>query len=135
MAKSEQLNEQLLQMVNKANRSLDAAQRHIKEHDYDFAVSRAYYAVYYLMEALLLTKEITASTHTGIIQQFSLHFIKTGIFPKEFSKSIGRLFRERQSGDYDFVSIDSEDAKKDIAMAQELLKAMKTYLKEENYVS
>ena len=129
MAQAEQLKEQLKQMVNKAERSLLAAQKHLLDHDYDFAVSRAYYAVFYLMEALLLTQDVVVSTHAGIINHFSQHFIKTNIFPKTFSKAIGRLFRERQMGDYEFsMVIDPKDAQEDVATARELLEAMKIYL-------
>ena len=35
-------------MTDKAFRSIAAAHRNIKEEDYDFASSRAYYAVFYM---------------------------------------------------------------------------------------
>jgi len=36
-----------------------------------------------------------------------------GIFPKDFSKRIARLFRERQIGDYEFdISISADAAKR-----------------------
>jgi uncharacterized protein (UPF0332 family) len=56
------LKTQLCDMLNKAKRSLKAAQRHLEEGDYDFSASRAYYAAFYAMEAALLAKGITCST-------------------------------------------------------------------------
>jgi uncharacterized protein (UPF0332 family) len=34
-------------LLSKAQRSLDAAQSHIQQEFYDFAVSRTYYAMFY----------------------------------------------------------------------------------------
>jgi uncharacterized protein (UPF0332 family) len=96
----EELKEQIQSIIKKAIRSIKAAKRLIGDEDYDFASSRLYYAVYYAMEAVLLTKNLTSSKHTGIISQFNQFFVKEGIFPKNFSKIISRLFRERQVGDY-----------------------------------
>src|SRR3990172_3904138 len=102
-------------MMNKAFRSLKAANQHMATQDYDFASSRAYYAVFYAIEALLLTKNLPFSKHGNVIGAFNKHFIKTSIFPKEYSKWIARLFRERQTGDYEFEFVISEDdANKDI---------------------
>ena len=47
---------QLQAMVEKAERSLGAARRHLETKDYDFASSAAYYAIFHMMQAALLTK-------------------------------------------------------------------------------
>ncbi|MFH1674300.1 MAG: HEPN domain-containing protein [Pseudomonadota bacterium] len=128
------LNDQLQLMIEKAFRSIAAAYRNIEEGDYDFASSRAYYAAFYAMEAVLLTKELSYSKHAGVISAFNQHFVKTDIFPKEFSKSITRLFRERQTGDYDFdLSIDEKDAKEDARIAEKIVNAIVQYLEQEGY--
>jgi uncharacterized protein (UPF0332 family) len=58
--------------------------------------------------------------------------VKTGIFPKEFSKFISRLFRERQIGDYDFdLSINEDDAKEDVRVAELIFKAVAFFLDQE----
>jgi len=45
------------------------------------------------------------------------------------------LFRERQDGDYQFdLSIDEEDAEKDIQIAKKILKAVTDYLEQESFV-
>ncbi len=106
----------------------------MEEGDYDFASSRAYYAAFYAMEAVLLTKELSYSKHAGVISAFNQHFVKTNTFPKEFSKSISRLFRERQTGDYDFgLSIDEKDAKEDVRTAERIINAIAQYLEQEGY--
>lgn len=134
MNNRQQLRDQLQLMIGKAFRSIAAAHRNVQEGDYDFASSRAYYAAFYAMEAVLLTKELSYSKHAGVISAFNQHFVKTDIFPKEFSKSISRLFRERQTGDYDFdLSIDEKDAKEDARIAEKIVNTIIQYLEQNGY--
>lgn len=84
-----------------SNRSINTAKRNLEEGDYDFASSRAYYAAFYAFQAILLSKNLSFSKHSGVISAFNQYFVKTMLFPKHFSKLISRLFRERQIGDYD----------------------------------
>jgi uncharacterized protein (UPF0332 family) len=136
MDEREELKEQLQWMIQKASRSLSAAKRHIRDGDYDFASSRAYYAAYYAVEAVLLTKHLAFSKHSAAIGAFNRQFVKTGIFPKDFSKLISRLFRERQTGDYEFdLSIEENDAREDIQIAESILEAIITYLTQEGFIS
>jgi len=122
------LNKQLEKMMRKANRALAAARIHIKTGDYDFASSRAYYAAFYSMEAVLLKQGLVYSKHSGVISGFAQHFVGTGIFPKDFSKRIARLFRERQIGDYEFdISISADAAKEDVQHATVIVQAIATY--------
>ena len=71
MNNHKQLREQLQLMIGKVFRSIAAAHRNIEEGDYDFASSRAYYAAFYAMEAVLLTKELSYSKHAGVISAFN----------------------------------------------------------------
>ncbi|PKL18211.1 MAG: hypothetical protein CVV49_07085 [Spirochaetae bacterium HGW-Spirochaetae-5] len=106
--------EQIKLMIEKAERSLDAAKNLIDDGDYDFSSSRSYYSAFYSLQALLLTKNLVFSKHSGVIAGFSEHFIRNGVFPVQYAKYISRLFRERHIGDYDFISVISrEDAEKD----------------------
>lgn len=119
------LQEQLKSMMNKSRRSLNAARGHLADSDFDFAASRAYYAVFYAMEAALLTRGVTCSTHGGVLMTFSERFVKTGALPNEFGAKASRLFRERQIGDYEFdVSVTCPGAEQDVATAAELVDAI-----------
>jgi uncharacterized protein (UPF0332 family) len=121
-------------MLDKAVRSIEAARMLADNGNYDFASSRSYYAVLYSIQALLLTKDLVYSKHSGVIAGFSEYFIRTGIFPAEYAKYISRLFRERHTGDYDFLStISREDAEKDIKIATELVQAINRYLDDAGY--
>lgn len=124
--------EQIRLMIQKADRSLVAAQQLLDKEHYDFASSRAYYAAFYAVQAIILTKNLSFSKHTAVINAFNQHFVKTEIFPTEFGRAINQLFRERQTGDYEFdLSITEEEAKEDIQLAERMIQAIKTYLTEE----
>ena len=64
-------------------------------------INRLYYSAYYAVMALLLHYDYKPSTHNGTKSSFTLHFIKTGIIPKEYGKLYSQLFLWRQKGDYD----------------------------------
>lgn len=131
----EDLKEQIRRIIKKANRSIRAAKRLVEDEDFDFALSRLYYAVFYAMEAALLTKNFSSSKHTGVISEFNRLFVKEGIFPKHFSKTISRLFRERQVGDYGFyIDISDDDMDESVKLAENFLEEIEEYLKKEKFL-
>ena len=85
---------------DKAKRFLRTAELSFKDGDYDSCASRCYYGMFFMTEALLLKKKITASTHKGVIALFGEHFVKTGIIDREFGRALRRAFDLRQKGDY-----------------------------------
>lgn len=98
MMQADELNE----MVEKAKRYIKSAEILRLDRDFDSAVSRLYYAMFYCAEALLLTKGYTFSKHREVISAFAQHFIKPGLFPKEFHKWLRNAFEKRQVSDYEF---------------------------------
>jgi uncharacterized protein (UPF0332 family) len=132
----EALEEQIKAIIKKAERSIKTSKRLFDDEDFDFAISRLYYAVFYAMTAALLTKNISVSKHTGVISNFNQHFIKPGIFPKNFSKIISRLSRERQVGDYGFyIDITEDEIHKDLKSAQNIIEEIKGYLGKEGFLT
>jgi len=64
-------------LLAKAARSRRAAAL-LGEQDYlDFAASRAYYALFYVAEALLLAEDLSFSSHAALIAGFGKTFAKT----------------------------------------------------------
>jgi uncharacterized protein (UPF0332 family) len=93
--------------LKRSKETLLEADNLIADDFYNAAVNRLYYACYYAVIALLLKNGISAQTHHGVKQMFSLHFIATGKIDKTHSVFYGRLFNDRMSGDYDdFVQYD-----------------------------
>jgi uncharacterized protein (UPF0332 family) len=73
-------------LLKKAENSLAAAQLLLNEGFYDFAVSRIYYAMFYIAEAFLLGEGLAFSSHSAVIAAFGRHFAKTERVPPEFHR-------------------------------------------------
>jgi uncharacterized protein (UPF0332 family) len=73
------------------------------------ALNRIYYAMFYEVLALLHTKDLSSSKHTGVRALFNEHFVKAGIVPVELGRQFSRMYDFRQKSDYgDFVKIQPE---------------------------
>jgi len=68
-------------------------------HDRD-AINRAYYSMFYAGLALLATRMVGASKHSGVISLFGKHFVKTGEFSPEAGRHLREAFDLRQKSDY-----------------------------------
>ena len=87
--------------LSQAQESLREAQVLLREGmSLRSVMNRLYYAMFYAVLALLQTKQLGTSKHSGAIALFDREFVKTGIFPKEMSKALHRAFELRQKGDY-----------------------------------
>ncbi len=94
------MKEKITFFIDKAERSLALAKSIYDGGDYDFAVSRAYYAIFYVSEALLLGKGKSSKKHAAVISGIYEHFIKGGELPREFHSALNDAFRLRLEGDY-----------------------------------
>jgi len=118
--------------IQKSHRLLQTAKIDLESGDNDSASSRAYYSVFHMMEACLLTKGLTYSKHSAVISAFNLHFIKPGVFLHLFYRNIEKLFKDRQIGDYEVESnIDEYDAQENIKIAEEMVNSIEEFLKKE----
>ena len=73
-------------MLRKAHRTVRSARLLLTDGDHDGAVSRAYYAMFYAAEALLLSKSMTFSSHSGVISAFGKEFAKSGAMPVQYHR-------------------------------------------------
>jgi len=72
-------------LVKKARKFISTSKLLLNHEDFDSSVSRTYYAMFYIVEALLLSKNLKFKSHRGVISGFGQHFINTNIFPKIMS--------------------------------------------------
>jgi uncharacterized protein (UPF0332 family) len=106
-------------LILKAQRSIEAAQSLINQGFYDFAVSRTYYAMFYVAEALLDREGLSFSSHAAVISAFGQHLVRNGIVPTEFHRQLIDAQAQRTRADYDVdVSLTQEDAEVLIVQAQ-----------------
>jgi uncharacterized protein (UPF0332 family) len=57
--------------LEQADESLDSAQILFEHEKYRPSVSRAYYAMFYAVQALLIRKKVITSKHSGVIASFN----------------------------------------------------------------
>jgi uncharacterized protein (UPF0332 family) len=109
-------------LLKKAQQSLDAARMMEKAGYHDFAASRAYYAMFYLAEALLLGLGLSFSKHSAVIAAFGEKFAKTGAVPPELHRYLTDGQDSRNAADYSFGGALTEtDASAQIANAERFL--------------
>ena len=87
-------------LLAKARRSLDNARRSLEAGDADFAASRAYYAMFYAAEAILLSRGLVFSKHAAVIAEFTREFVRSGEFATEYGRALRDAFDERIVADY-----------------------------------
>ena len=116
-------------MMSKAREKLAAARRELDGGFSGEASSRAYYAVFHALSAVLASRRLAFSSHAQTLGAFNRQFVKTGIFPPETTRQLQRLFEDRQTADYDWASVmDPQTAAEDVADAGRILDACAAYL-------
>jgi uncharacterized protein (UPF0332 family) len=116
-------------LLDKASQKLDAAKLLLDGQHWDDAASRAYYAAFTAVSAVLKSKEMSFSRHGQTIGAFTRYFVKQGHFPKDYGKVLTKMQRDREAGDYRAKSEISEQiAREDVTFAEEIIEACRKYL-------
>ncbi|MGA7981428.1 MAG: HEPN domain-containing protein [Chromatiaceae bacterium] len=87
-------------LMLKADRYLESARLLATAGDLDSAVSRAYYAAYFIAETLLDALGQSYSSHRALISAFGQEFAKTGRLDPRFHRLLIGAFQKRQQADY-----------------------------------
>lgn len=116
-------------LLNKAERAVRSAEKILEDGDYEFSASRAYYALFYIAEALLLQKDLRFKKHTAVHATFGEQFAKTGVLDPKFHRWLLDAFDQRIVGDYDVDAvISSDDCRQIISQAKEFLATARIFL-------
>lgn len=106
----------------------------MNHEDYITAVNRAYYATFYAANALLATKGLERSKHSGVIAAFRQHFVKTGLIEPEYSDTYGQSMDERHNADYDLETLSYETASENLENAARFIARIERFLTEQGYL-
>lgn len=87
--------------VEKSASTMIEAKDNAKLGHWNLVANRLYYALFYMIAALLLDKDIQFKSHAGAIRAIGLHFVSKGLLTSEEGGLISRLQNMRSSGDYD----------------------------------
>lgn len=118
--------------LERARESLEEAGI-LLEHEYgNTFVNRLYYACFYAVSALLLTRELSSAKHSGIRSLFHQNFVKSGLIDPELGQLYDRLFDNRQKGDYaDLVRFDPNEVRDWYDEASEFVANVQNIVKKE----
>ena len=117
--------------MERARRSLRSARNILDDGDHDFAISRAYYAMFYAATAALLSQGIKRAKHSGVIAAFGQHLVKSGKFTVEQQRALQAAFRDRSAGDYVGAFPSREEVERRLAEAEQFLLAVTDFLRSE----
>lgn len=128
---SDDVREELERYMEREQLELQAVALNLQKGFYAVAVSRAYYAMFYAATALLKSKHIERSKHTGVISTFGQYFVKSGLIEAEFAKMLTQAFDSRNDTDYDLMLMpDEEFAQAELNDAKRFVKRIEQYLHE-----
>ena len=124
------MNEQTGLLLAKAERAIVAAQHLEETGDIEFAIGRAYYAMFFVAEALLNEQGLHFTKYGGVHRAFGDRFVKTGIFDAQYHRWLITAYNRRIVSDYGVeVVFTREEAREVILQAQQFLKAANVYAK------
>ena len=115
-------------LLRRANRDLEGVRVLLSQDFYDIAASRAYYAMFYAAEAVLLSRGMARSRHTGVIHAFNEYFVNTGLLPQALYSDLNSAFNQRQQADYGPEKISRESAESLLRDAEEFVGAVERFL-------
>ncbi len=123
------MTEEQKELLQTAEKSLDAARLLQSAGFYGFAASRAYYAMFYAAQALLEGEGLSFSKHSGAIAAFAERFARTGKLPVEFHRYLLDAMKLRHQGDYfSSEAVTADQAEEQLLRAEKFLRAAEALL-------
>lgn len=85
--------------------------------------------MFLMAQAALLTKNLSSSSHRGVISLFGEHFAKTGILESHMGRMLNNAYDKRIVGDYGVsVSVAQDEAEHLLDAARDFVGKVKDYL-------
>ncbi|MBN1660684.1 MAG: HEPN domain-containing protein [Anaerolineae bacterium] len=118
--------------LDRARTVLAQSRDNLRLHHHDIVISRAYYAMFYAATALLHSKGISRSKHSGVHSAVGEHFVKPGTLEPEYGRMLVNAFNLRLDSDYDVNPVLDQDLAQDVLLdAERFVERVTRYLDEE----
>ena len=115
--------------LEKAETCYIAAKKLTEDELFADSANRSYYAIFNAIRAVLALEAVDFKKHSAVISYFQQHYVKTGIFNKQFSDIVRNAFSIRQDCDYeDFFIISNEESVAQLNDSRIMIDAVKQYL-------
>jgi len=122
----------IMYRLERARESLEEAGILLEREYGNTFVNRLFYACFYAVSALLLTRGLSSSKHSGIRSLFHQNFVKPGLVDPELGQLYDRLFDNRQKGDYaDLVRFDPNEVRDWYDEAREFVESVEKVVRKE----
>ena len=123
------MNEYTQKLIDKALDTIEGAELLLDHGKTDLAAGRAYYALFYIAEALLNEKGLQFSKHGDVIGAYGREFSKTKLLDPKFHRWLRIGFDTRLVSDYHVdTNIEATIVSDMIHQAREFLQATQIYL-------
>ena len=123
-------NHEIMLLLDKSQNSHKASILLLENDLLDLAVGRAYYTMFYIAQAFLLSKNLSFSSHKAVISAFGREFCKNQDIPLKYHRFLIDAQVKRNEADYD---ISLEEAHEMINNAEEMLNFSSQYFDRKNH--
>ena len=119
--------------IEKSKSTLDDAKKCFSQISLAATVNRIYYAIFYSVNALLISKGLASSKHSGVKSLFNREFVKTGIIDQRLNDFYSSMLDHRQESDYrDFIEFERSEVEHWLKLADEFVRNVENVLKNTN---
>ena len=124
------ISSEIQHLLNLADESHEVAKGIMKMGHPRFSAAQSYFTIFYLAQALLLSKGLTFSSHSAVVAAYGKDFAKTGLLDSKFHRYLIEAQKRRQTGHYgeEGKEVTGEQAKESYQWAEEFMLAAKEYL-------
>ena len=128
----EEIRTLIIYRLERAHESLEEAKILLEQSHANTFINRLYYACFYAVSALLLTKGLSSAKHSGTRSLFHQNFVKSGVVDIELGQLYDRLFDNRQKGDYaDLIRFDPDSVRPWYEETQKFIETIENIIKKE----
>jgi uncharacterized protein (UPF0332 family) len=123
------ISSEIQKLLDKADESHIAAKVLIDNKLVGFSAAQSYYTMFYLAEAMLLSKGLSYSSHSAVIASFGKEFARTNLINPKYHRCLIIVQKRRVIGHYGAEpDITDEQALESFQWAGEFMEAVKVYL-------
>ena len=98
-------NELLIKLQKeKSHKMLADANDMVDQKRWDIAANRYYYACYHILQALFISRGISAKSHDGSLTHLGQEFVLNGQIDKKFGRFFSRMVQLRHKADYNSIA-------------------------------
>jgi uncharacterized protein (UPF0332 family) len=117
-------------LMKLADESHEAARVMIDNGITRFSAAQSYYTIFYLAQAMLLTKGLTFSKHSAVVAAYGREFARTGLLDPKFHRYLIDAQERRMVGHYgdEHEEVTEAQALESFQWAGEFMEAVKAYL-------